>query len=363
MQKIQQKVQKLIDRAVQDGKERGLQIVVYFKGKLIVDAWSGFFDPDKMKAIDGDTLFPVFSTTKGVTATIIHLLAERGKLDYDAKIADYWPEFGGNGKSRITLRQAMNHSAGLPNMPTGVKPIDLCDWDKMCRKIAQLKPVWPPGTRQEYHAITYGWLLGEVARRVDGRSFEAILKEEICRPLQITGLYIGLPKSLHAKVATLDDLNVSPDLLNAPPASPIPGNLTPLHELMNSAEGRLSCVPASSGTMNAGSIARHYAALLPGGIDGVELLPQSRIKIASSKQKLKDGTVLNHGLGYNLGGDLGSIYGPRHSAFGHGGFGGSVGFADPKYKLAIGLTKNLFSEKGMQYHIVCEIRRLLGIPN
>jgi len=361
MKNVQREIQKRLDEAVNEGKERGIQVAVYFEGELVVDAWAGTADAKKGKPVDGDTLFPVFSTTKGIAATLIHILAGQGKLNYDAKVADYWPEFAVNGKEDITVRQILNHTAGLQNMPLGIGCKDLLDWDKMCKAIAKLKPVYEPGTRMEYHAITFSWLVGEVARRVDGRAFSKIMEDEICRPLKIRDMYVGIPGKVESRVAILEEPAFNQDMLKVLEPHPIPAWICPLHEWMNRPEGRRSCVPASSGIMSARAIARHYAALMPGGVDGIELLNPERMKAATARQKLKDKTYIGRALGYSLGGK-GSTMGDRLSAFGHGGYGGSTGFADPKYKLAVGLTKNLFSNDSVHHGVVCEVRRLLNIP-
>ncbi len=361
MKNVQREIQKRLDESVKEGKERGIQVAVYFKGELLVDAWAGTADAEKGKPVDGDTLFPVFSTTKGIAATVIHILAGQGKLDYEAKVADYWPEFGVNGKEGITLRQVLNHTAGLQNMPLGVSGEDLLDWDKMCKAIAKLRPVYEPGTKMEYHAITFSWLVGEVARRVDGRAFSKIMEDEICRPLKIKDMYVGITAKAESRVAILEEPAFNRDMLKVLEPHPIPAWICPLHAWMNKPDGRRSCVPASSGIMSARAIARHYAALLPGGVDGIELLAPERVKEAARRQKLKDNTIINRGLGYSLG-ERKSTMGDRHSAFGHGGYGGSIGFADPKYKFAVGLTKNLFSNNSVHHGIICEIRRLLDIP-
>jgi CubicO group peptidase (beta-lactamase class C family) len=361
MKNIQKKIQEKLDESVNEGKERGIQIAVYFQGELVVDAWAGIADAAKDKPVEGDTMFPVFSTTKGIAATVIHILAEQGKLNYDAKIADYWPEFGVNGKENITLRQALTHTAGVPNMPVGMGPKDFMNWDKMCTEMTKLKPVFEPGTKMEYHAITYGWLVGEVARRVDGRSFSKIMEDEICRPLRIKDMYVGIPEKLESRIAILEDPSFNKDTLNIVEPQPIPAWMCPLYVWMNRAEGRRSCGPASNGIMSARAVARHYASLIPGGVDGIELLPPKRMKTATERQKLKDDTYIGKTLGYILG-DKGSIMGDRYTVFGHGGHGGSVGFADPEYKLAIGLTKNLFSNSSVNHSIACEVRKLLNIP-
>jgi CubicO group peptidase (beta-lactamase class C family) len=145
----------------------------------------------------------VFSTTKGITATCIHLLAERGQVEYDAPVARYWPAFGGSGKEAVTLRDALTHRAGVPQMPDGLTPGDLGDWDRICAGIAAEAPLWEPGTQTGYHAYTFGWILGEVLRRVDGRPIARFVQEEICAPLGIRDLYVGIPDEAEARVAPL----------------------------------------------------------------------------------------------------------------------------------------------------------------
>ena len=140
-----ERVQAVLDELVDSGAERGLQVAIYVGGELVVDAWAGVADPATGRLVDGDTLFTVFSTTKGIVATLIHILVERGLLEYDAPIARYWPEFGANGKEGITVRHALTHTAGIPQMPDGVEIADLCDWSSMCRRVADLGPLWPAG--------------------------------------------------------------------------------------------------------------------------------------------------------------------------------------------------------------------------
>lgn len=145
----QKTIQALVDRLVADGTERGLQVAAYLDGRLVVNAWAGIADFQTGRPVEEDTLFPVFSTTKGMVATVIHILVERGRLSYDEPISKIWPEFGARGKERITLRQALNHTSGIPQMPVGIGFAELCDWGVMCGKIAGLEPLWPPGTWNE----------------------------------------------------------------------------------------------------------------------------------------------------------------------------------------------------------------------
>lgn len=363
---VQKQMQSLLDQLVDEGRERGVQLAVYSDGALVVDVSAGVADVTTGRQVDGETLFPVFSATKALAATLIHLLAQRGKLDYDMPIADIWPEFAAHGKAGITVRHALSHTAGLQCMPRGIGYAEIVDWNTMCTAIAQLHPDTPPGTQMTYHAVTYSWLVGEVARRVDGRSFPQLLQEEICRPLGITSMFVGIPDEVEPRVAVLDEIFpedggcVPPD--DSQPQS-IPGWLHPLHNMMNRPDARRACIPASSGIMNARALARHYAALLPGGVDGVELLPPERICAATQPQLPTNGLDENaqhFGLGYQLSEYTGKT-GTRFMTFGHGGYGGSIGFADPQHKLAVGFTKNLFSPNNAREVVIQKLREALDI--
>lgn len=361
MTDIQQHMQKFLNRMVDEGRERGVQLAAYYRGELVVDAWAGTANRQTGEAVSDKTLFPVFSTTKGIAATVIHLLAERGKLDYDMKISELWPEFGVNGKANATIRHALNHTTGIPQMPEGVGFTDVVDWDGMCARVAELAPQWTPGEHYEYHAITFGWILGEIARRIDGRPFSQIMKEEICAPLGIEDMYVGIPDDVEPRVAVLEEPKFDRSTIPTTGLQAIPAWIMPLHEWMNRSDARKACVPASNGIMTARAVAKHYAALLPGGADGVELLPSSRMKIATEPLRLKDQADLSISLGYATGAK-GSIMGARASVFGHAGYGGSVAFADPDHQLAIGLVNNLFSTNGAGMEIIHELKRGLGIP-
>lgn len=291
---------------------------------------------------------------------MIHLLAERGLLNYDMRISDIWPEFAAKGKQAVTVRHVLQHTAGIPHMPDGIGLADVVDWHMMCRAVAELTPQWPPGEHMAYHAITYGWLLGELAQRVDGRSFAEILQQELCDPLGIKDMYVGMPDEAGPRVAILDEPDFEPPPSEESGPQAIPAWICPLHQWMNTPEARRACVPASNGIMTAKSLARHYAALLPGGIDGVQLLSDARIQTATVPLRLSDGRPLAQGLGYKLG-EEGSLLGTSAAAFGHGGYGGSVGFADRERHLAVGLTKNLFSRNGAGASILRELKQKLDV--
>jgi len=364
---LQDTIQNLLNTAVAEGRETGAQVAVYVNGKLVVDAWAGVADVRSGAPVDAETLFPVFSTTKGLEATVIHMLAERRQLEYDTPIAHYWPEFAANGKEAITVRHALSHQSGIPYMPVGIDHKELCDWDTMCRLVAQLKPAWPAGHKTFYHPVTYGWILGEVARRVDGRHFQPFVDEEICEPLGISTMFAGIPARLESRVAHLEEFwdPAPPTATPPPPPNPaeqgVPVFMNPLADWMNRSDARRACIPASNGIMNARAIARHYAALLPGGVDGIELLCPERLQLATQLQipgeGFVEGTTPRKGLGYGLG-DGGSVTG-----FGHGGYGGSAGYGNSPYRLAVGVTRNRFSNHDLAGAVAKEIREALGITS
>jgi CubicO group peptidase (beta-lactamase class C family) len=332
---LEEKIQSVLDQAVADDLERGFQVAAYVDGALVVNAAAGTMGPPGSRPVTDKTLFPVFSTTKGIAATLIHLLVERGKISYETPIAGVWQEFAAHGKGGITLRHALNHTSGIPLMPVGIGHAGLCDWDTMCAAIADLKPILPPGEEFVYHAITYGWILGEVARRVDGRSFGDLLRDEICSPLELNDeMFVGIPDDVENRVAVLE----SKAAVGGHPLTPddvpqaIPSLVMPLQAWMNRPDARRACLPASNGIMTAHGIAKHYAALLPGGVDGIELLPPKRVAIATEATDPAVPQRLGYTTGFNF----------STGAFGHAGYGGSLGFAEPSMRLAFGLARNRF---------------------
>ncbi len=369
----QRTVQALLDELVETDAERGLQVAAYLDGELVIDTWSGLADPATGRLVTGETLFTVFSVSKGITATIVHQCAERGLLDYDTPIAAYWPEFGIAGKEGITVRQALAHTAGVPHLPTTIQAADLCDWAGICQTIAAETPLWSPGTQTGYHALTYGWLLGEVVRRVTGKPIAELVQTEICAPLGISDIYFGIPDEVEARVATME---TDPHPAPFPPIPPdalinraIPLSIQPLADFANNPQVRRASIPAGGGIMTARAIARHYAALAGGPHAGVQLLSPERIAIATTLQTeqtdLALGTPGRKALGYALGQAL-SPRSERITAFGHSGAGGAEGYADPQYHFALGFAKNRMVTnlpgEGSTYRIATTVRAALGIP-
>jgi CubicO group peptidase (beta-lactamase class C family) len=342
------KVQSVLDDLVERRAEVGAQVAAYVDGDLVVDACAGLADEATKKPVDGQTLFTSFSTTKGVTTTCIHMLAERSLLDYDTPIAEYWPEFAANGKARATIRDALTHRIGVPQMPANATAEMMCDWEAMCRGIADLTPLWEPGTKTGYHALTFGWIVGEIVRRVDGRPIAEFVQEEISAPLGINGLFLGIPEEAEKRVATLKDAPVAPGTIPRP-ENPmmrlaVPPAVLTNGTVFNRADVRRASIPAAGGIMNARSIARLYAALACGGsLDEITLISPVRLAIATELQTADPDEVIplpfRKALGYFLGGPASPMFHP--TAFGHPGAGGSIGFAYPERRFSFGYTKNL----------------------
>lgn len=326
---LQSRIQSRLDEWVAGGVETGLQVAVIHKGQLIVDAWSGLANSVTGEPVTATTLFPGFSVTKGIAATLVHWAAERHGLDYHTPVAKYWPEFGKNGKASITLRQALDHTAAVPHLPNDIRPVDLTDWDKMTAIVANLSPLWEPGTRFEYHALTSGWIWGEVIRRVDGRDFSTVLRAEICEPLGLRDLHVGIPANAEPRVATLEEIGEPWEPAEPPPPfSSVPNSLQPLYELMNRSDARQACIPAANGIFCARDLARFYAALLPGGIGGMELLPPDRIQTA----------ITSRPLGYQSSESEPAMGGMQ--SFGHNGHGGPLAFADRQRGFSFAFVRN-----------------------
>ena len=337
-------VRAVLASLVQDTPEIGLQVAAYLDGELVIDAWAGMADPAAGKLVDGDTLFMLSSTTKGVTATCMHLCVEKHGLSYDMPIVDVWPEFGAHGKQKATLRMALAHQTGVPQTPVGYTPEWLPDWDRMCRGIADLVPMFPIGERTAYHSLNYGYINGEILRRVDGRTIAQFLTEEICKPLGIDGAYLGVPDSELHRVAVLTDGPPAPAEYDARMVGEPAGSH--VAETFNRREVVQASIPGSGGLFSARGLARHYAMLANWGeLDGARVLPEARIRAGIELQSFEWDEIYRirarRALGYRRGIDTGPLASPE--AFGHVGGGGSFGYADPARRLAIGFAKNYFT--------------------
>ncbi|WDZ82682.1 serine hydrolase domain-containing protein [Micromonospora cathayae] len=339
---LQARVQRTIDDLVASGQETGIQVAAYLDGRMIVDACAGVADPATGRPVTADTPFFAYSTGKGLTSTVVHVLAERGALDHDLPIARVWPEFGRHGKDGVTLRHALTHSAGVPALPADVTPTDFTDWERMCRIVADSELRWAPGTATGYHVWTYGWLVGEVVRRVTGRTVSQVLAEEVTGPLGLAGeLFLAVPGSELGRLARLVDGNWSAMLATMRAHLPhfdlaVPPAVAPDAAFGNRADLLRAELPAV-GTVTARGMARLYAALI-GTLDGVRLVSPGRLTELSTTQiagvDWTLGLEIAWGLGYGVDPD---------GSFGTGGVGGSLAYAYPELGLTVAATKNRLS--------------------
>jgi CubicO group peptidase (beta-lactamase class C family) len=341
------RVQKVLESIVSDTPEIGLQVAAYLDGKLVVDAWAGMADTATGRAVDGDTMFMLSSTTKGITSTCMHVCVEKHTLSYDMPIVKVWPEFGAHGKESATLRHALSHQTGVPQTPVGYTPDWLADWDRMCRGIADLEPMFPIGQRTAYHSLNFGYINGEILRRVDGRTIAQFLQEEICKPLTINGVYLGVPDRELRRVAVLTDGPPAPAEYDARMVGEPAGSY--VAKVFNRRDVQQASIPGSGGVMSARGLARHYAMLANWGeLDGVRVIPEARIRAGIELQSFEWDEIYRirarRSLGYRRGADTGPLASPE--AFGHVGGGGSFGYADPGRRLAIGFAKNYFTYAG-----------------
>jgi CubicO group peptidase (beta-lactamase class C family) len=331
----------------------GAAVAVTIDGVPVVDLWGGYADKERTRPWTRDTIVNVYSATKGVAATCLNRLVDQGRVDLDAPVARYWPEFAQAGKERLIVRWLLSHRAGLPAVRKPLAADALLKWDVMTAALAEQEPWWEPGTRHGYHALTFGYLIGEVIRRVSGKSPGAYCREEIAGPLGID-FHIGLEARDDARCA---------EVIAAPP--PPPGQPNPFGaagpesmsaKAVNNPRGamRLSTVnsrawrgaeiPAANGHTNARALARFYGALARGGeLDGVRVLSPAHIErcyeVQSDGIDAVAGVPMRFGLGYRLT-QPAARYGPNPRTFGHTGAGGSLGFADPDAKVGFAYTMN-----------------------
>ncbi len=333
--------------------ETGAAVAVTIGGRPVVDLWAGFADAARTRPWERDTIVNVYSTTKGMTALCAHRLVDQGRLNLDAPVATYWPEFAQHGKDKLPVRDLLSHRAGLPAIEQPIGLEALYDWERMTSALAAQAPCWEPGSKHGYHALTFGYLVGEVVRRVSGRRLGEFFRNEVAAPLGID-FHIGLTPEHDARTAEL-----------MPPPLPTPEQLAMLLQIVqssdlllgkvfmnpllspdsaNSRAWRAAEIPAANGHTNARALARVYGALACGGeIDGVTLLSRTSIERARSEQAAGPDAVLplytRFGLGFMLPTPA-EPFGPNPRVFGHAGMGGSVGLADPEAHIGFGYTMN-----------------------
>ena len=365
---------KIFEESIASGFELGCAITLEIKGKVVLDLWGGYVNLDKTEEWKEDTIVNVFSTTKGMAAICLLQLVEKGLVDLDAPVSRYWPEFAASGKESIPVRYLMCHKSGLCGIREPLEKGSFTDWELICSELAKQKPFWEPGTAHGYHAITYGHLVGEVVRRVSGKTIGQYFSEEIAKPLNLD-FWIGLPEDKFSRIT-----DIQPDkpgllqkilmpILSILPRSLAPGFLRMLLDFMdpttpagaafnnpkmsmesgdmeaNTSKWRKAEIPAANGHGTARSLAKIYGALANGGSrDGIHVLNPETIEMARQTESDGKDLVLGQlhtrfGLGFMLGTEDVSM-GPNKNSMGHGGAGGSLGFADPDNQISLGFTMN-----------------------
>lgn len=338
-----------------NGSEVGAAVSITLDGCPVVDLWGGWADAARTRPWQRDTIVNVYSTSKGITAICAHRLIDQGKIDLDEAVASYWPEFAEERKHALPVRYLLSHRAGLPAIRKPLDDATFLNWEAMCRALAQQEPWWRPGTRHGYHAMTFGWLVGELVRRVSGKGrFRDYLRDEITGPLGLD-CHIGLDPEHDARVAEMI------------PAKPKPGQPNPFAEMakdtesvsaktfgnpgilnrpgfVNTRQWREAELPAGNAHTNARALARLYGALARGGeIDGFHLMTPASIERCWTEQSFGRDEVLGLTSRFSTGFMLsqsGASMGPNTYTFGHPGAGGSLGFADPKARIGFGYTMN-----------------------
>jgi CubicO group peptidase (beta-lactamase class C family) len=337
-----------------DRDELGAAVAVTLDGETVVDLWAGWADAAHTRPWERETLVNVWSTSKGPTALCAHILADRGLLDFDAPVAAYWPEFAAAGKESVLVRHLLSHRAGLAGLRVPHTFAQLCDWELTVRRLAEQEPWWEPGTRSGYHALTFGHLVGEVVRRISGLLPGAFLEREVTGPLGID-FTIGLPEKEAGRTAELvHPRTASSSEQSAAFAQLAPAALAALANPLvgateaNTPQWRAAEIPAANGHGTARAVAALYGIFALRGAYGSRqvLSPEAAERVREGQGGCRDlvlGAGFEHeteiGLGLWLSGPGGS-YGPNPRAFGHDGFGGSCGLADPEAGVSLGYVMN-----------------------
>ncbi len=357
-----QEVQSEFERNFRERGEVGASVCVTVQGKKVVDLWGGFAQAETQQPWTDETVSIVFSSTKGATALCAHILASRGKLDLDAPVVTYWPEFAQAGKANVPVRMLLNHQVGLPAVREKLPQGAYANWDLMVDALAKEEPFWEPGTRNGYHALTIGWLVGEVVRRVSGKSLGTFFRDEVAKPLGLD-FWIGLPEDKEPRVAPM--IAAKPDMDSLLTKELLtPG--TPAALAILNCGGYMGATPeydtraahaaeigGAGGITNARGLAGMYAPLACGGkLNGVELVNSDTLERMSqvSSATGRDAVLVipsRFALGFmksmdnrrgQAGGRDSAI--TSEAAFGHVGAGGSFGFADPVAGMSFGYTMN-----------------------
>lgn len=334
----QQRIRDAVAELVDTGAEAGLQVAVYRHGVLVADAVAGIADRATGRRVTPETPFFSFSAGKTMTSLIAHLLVRTGAVGYDTPVVELWPEFGVHGKEDATFRHVLTHTVGIPAMPADIGPADLTDRPRVCAAIADAEPRWRPGTATGYHSYTFGFLVGEIARRATGQPMRQLLREWVAVPLGLEGeLYFGVPPSALDRLARLEDAAQVPPARPVHDAVPAPWEVQPTADFGNDPEILQADIP-SVGTFTARGIAAVHDALLEGPLLDTHQVAEMTAVAFEGIDRIF-GTPARLALGYPLG-RLGTRPDESATTFGWVGGGGSYVYADTATGISFALTKN-----------------------
>ncbi|MFZ4687678.1 MAG: serine hydrolase domain-containing protein [Polymorphobacter sp.] len=328
-----------------NGADIGASFAATHEGETVVDLWAGHADAAQTRPWEADTIVNVYSTTKTMTALTALLLADRGELDFAQKVAHYWPEFAANGKAGVTVAQLMSHASGLSGFHEPTLVDDFYDWEKITRRLAAQAPFWAPGTGIGYHAVTQGYLVGEVVRRITGQSLGTVFRTEIAEPLG-ADFHIGLPASEDHRVAELippppsgglsgfGDRPLTKNMATNPPIDPLD---------TRTRAWRGAEIPAANGHGNARSVAEIQTLLANGGVSkGKRILTEAGVRRVLEEQASGEdqvlGVAMRYGLGYGLAGPARPL--PNPDCCYWGGYGGSVVIIDMQARMCLSYAMN-----------------------
>ena len=328
------RVEGLFHQQIEQGMHPGAGLAVYRHGQLALDIYGGLADSEAARPVSEDTMFILYSSTKAMTASCLHILWQRGKLDWDDPVSKHWPGFAKNGKEAVTVRHVLTHRGGFPETPSELTWDRWNDWDAVVQAMEDLTPDYEPGRVMAYHHRNFGWVIGELVRRIDGRTFNQFLREEITGPLGMNDAYVGLPAELEDRVSRMHAMNDCDR----------PGMIGPY----NRPEVHQSVQPAGGGITTARDLARFYAMWAGNGsLDGVEILKPETVAEVTELQV----EGMDHSLAQYMRRCLGMVLADQRMAasestgshtFGHAGAGTSVGWADPESGLAFAFITNGF---------------------
>ena len=326
-------VRRAFEAMFAEGEELGARFSFVVDGNVKVDLWGGYKDRTRQSLFDDQTLTPVFSTTKLLASILVARLVEQGRLTYGQTVASVWPEFAQAGKGQITVEQALSHQAGLSGFVERIDPVLWFDWDGLCSALAALAPIWPPGSASGYHPVTFGYIAGEIFRRVDGRTMGQALREDLAVPLDLD-LWIGLPDSEFPRVSVLERPKVLPDFgeINLATRAAF---LTPWSSPggRSGDDWRRAEIPSANGHATALSLAQLMGRL---ALDGAGVMSVATRDLMSRERIHGQDLVLPYAMSWGAGVmrnvDSGA-FGPGREAFGHSGWGGSCAFCDPQNRV------------------------------